>query len=45
MISNPSYGKSWKSDIKDPRFIVNHRGDPQFKLITRSKDGQFSEAV
>ncbi|VBF49764.1 type I restriction-modification system subunit M [Burkholderia pseudomallei] len=49
MISNPPYGKSWKTDLErmggktnfnDPRFIVNHAGDPEFKLITRSSDGQ-----
>ena len=49
MLSNPPYGKSWKSDadrmggktgIKDPRFIVDHAGDPEFSLITRSSDGQ-----
>jgi type I restriction enzyme M protein len=49
MLSNPPYGKSWKTDLErlggkkefsDPRFIVNHRGDPEFKLITRSSDGQ-----
>jgi len=49
MISNPPYGKSWKTDLErmggkkefsDPRFIVNHDGDPEFKLITRSSDGQ-----
>jgi type I restriction enzyme M protein len=49
MISNPPYGKSWKTDLErmggkkefsDPRFIVNHGGDPEFKLITRSSDGQ-----
>lgn len=49
MISNPPYGKSWKSDqermggkasIKDPRFIVEHAGDPEFSLVTRSSDGQ-----
>jgi type I restriction enzyme M protein len=49
MLSNPPYGKSWKTDlermggkgdIKDPRFIVNHDGDPEFSLITRSNDGQ-----
>ena len=37
MLSNPPYGKSWKSDlermggkggIKDPRFIIEHAGDP-----------------
>jgi len=49
MISNPPYGKSWKTDLErmggkkefsDPRFIVNHGGDSEFKLITRSSDGQ-----
>lgn len=49
MISNPPYGKSWKTDLdrmggkkgfNDPRFIVNHGGDAEFKLITRSSDGQ-----
>lgn len=49
MISNPPYGKSWKTDLdrmggkksfSDPRFIINHGGDPEFKLITRSSDGQ-----
>ena len=49
MISNPPYGKSWKTDLErmggkanfsDPRFIVSHAGDPEFKLITRSSDGQ-----
>ncbi|MGE5597927.1 MAG: type I restriction-modification system subunit M [Bacteroidota bacterium] len=49
MLSNPPYGKSWKSDlermggksgIKDPRFIVEHDGDPEYSLLTRSSDGQ-----
>jgi len=49
MLSNPPYGKSWKTDLermggkkefRDPRFIVQHGGDPEFKLITRSSDGQ-----
>ena len=49
MLSNPPYGKSWKTDlermggksgIKDPRFIVEHEGDPDYSLITRSSDGQ-----
>jgi len=49
MISNPPYGKSWKTDLErmggkqnfnDPRFIVSHAGEPEFKLITRSSDGQ-----
>ena len=49
MLSNPPYGKSWKTDlermggksgIKDPRFVVEHAGDPELSLITRSSDGQ-----
>ncbi|HFS5637773.1 TPA: N-6 DNA methylase [Legionella pneumophila] len=49
MISNPPYGKSWKtdldrmggkSDIKDPRFIIDYANDPEYKMITRSSDGQ-----
>ncbi len=49
MLSNPPYGKSWKTDLdrmggkkgfSDSRFIVSHDGDPEFKLITRSSDGQ-----
>ena len=49
MISNPPYGKSWKTDLErmggkkefnDSRFIVRHGDDPEFKLITRSSDGQ-----
>ncbi|MDD4162631.1 MAG: class I SAM-dependent DNA methyltransferase [Methanothrix sp.] len=49
MLSNPPYGKSWKTDlermggkgdIRDPRYIIEHAGDPEFKLVTRSSDGQ-----
>jgi type I restriction enzyme M protein len=49
MLSNPPYGKSWKSDlermggkggIKNPRFVIEHGGDPEYSLITRSSDGQ-----
>ncbi|MEW7996660.1 MAG: SAM-dependent DNA methyltransferase [gamma proteobacterium symbiont of Clathrolucina costata] len=49
MLSNPPYGKSWKtdlerlggkSDIKDPRFVTQHGDDPEYKMITRSSDGQ-----
>jgi len=49
MLSNPPYGKSWKTDqdrmggkqgIKDPRFVIEHGGDPEYSLITRSSDGQ-----
>ena len=49
MLSNPPYGKSWKTDqdrlggvkkIIDPRFIVTHDSDPDYSLVTRSSDGQ-----
>jgi len=52
MLANPPYGKSWKSDmermsgegskkdVKDPRFLIDHAGDPEYSLITRSSDGQ-----
>ena len=49
MLSNPPYGKSWKTDlermggkkeIRDPRFLIEHDGDPEYSLITRSSDGQ-----
>ncbi len=49
MLSNPPYGKSWKTDlermggksgIKDLRFVVGHDGNPEHSLITRSSDGQ-----
>ena len=49
MLSNPPYGKSWKTDLermggktdlKDPRFVISHGGDPEYKLVTRSSDGQ-----
>src|SRR5450631_2737790 len=41
MLSNPPYGKSWKSDLermggkagmKDPRFVVEHAGDQEYSL-------------
>ncbi|MDQ0468434.1 type I restriction-modification system subunit M [Labrys wisconsinensis] len=49
MLSNPPYGKSWKSDqermggkagIRDPRFVIEHAGDAEYSLATRSSDGQ-----
>ncbi len=49
MLSNPPYGKSWKSDlermggkdgIKDPRFVITHAGEAEYSLLTRSSDGQ-----
>jgi type I restriction enzyme M protein len=48
MLSNPPYGKSWKTDldrmggkgqVSDARFNVQHNGEP-LSLITRSSDGQ-----
>jgi type I restriction enzyme M protein len=26
--------------IKDPRFVIEHAGDPEYSLVTRSSDGQ-----
>jgi len=49
MLSNPPYGKSWKTDmdrmggkgeIRDPRFVIQHKDDPEYRLIPRSSDGQ-----
>ncbi|CAG1005002.1 partial putative type I restriction enzymeP M protein, partial [Anaerolineae bacterium] len=49
MLSNPPYGKSWKNDLermggkdglKDSRFLIEHAGDPEYSLVTRSSDGQ-----
>ena len=49
MLSNPPYGKSWKTDLErmggkkdmhDTRFVIEHAGDPEFSLVTRSSDGQ-----
>ncbi|MGH9427501.1 MAG: type I restriction-modification system subunit M, partial [Terriglobia bacterium] len=49
MLSNPPYGKSWKSDlermggkgsIRDGRFVISHADDSEYSLITRSSDGQ-----
>ena len=49
MLSNPPYGKSWKTDLermggkndmRDPRFMIEHAGDPAYSLVTRSSDGQ-----
>jgi len=46
MLSNPPYGKSCdlermggKDGIKDPRFVVQHRGE-ELSLLTRTSDGQ-----
>jgi len=49
MLSNPPYGKSWKtdlermggkSDLTDPRFVIEHDSEAEFSLVTRSSDGQ-----
>ena len=49
MLSNPPYGKKWKTDlermggkkgIRDPRFVIEHAGDPEYSLVTRVSDGQ-----
>ena len=49
MLSNPPYGKSWKSDLdrmggksdlKDPRFLISHGGNAEYSLVTRTSDGQ-----
>ena len=49
MLSNPPYGKSWKTDLermggksgmRDPRFLIEHAGNPEYSLVTRSSDGQ-----
>ena len=49
MLSNPPYGKSWKTDLermggkkdmRDPRFVIQHADDPEYSLVTRSSDGQ-----
>ena len=29
-----------KGEIKDHRFVINYNGDPEYKMITRSSDGQ-----
>ena len=49
MLSNPPYGKSWKTDLqrmggkkemRDPRFVIEHADDPEYSLATRSNDAQ-----
>ncbi len=49
MLSNPPYGKSWKTDLermggkknmRDARFLIEHKGDPEYSLVTRVSDGQ-----
>ena len=29
-----------KKDMRDPRFVIEHVGDPEYSLVTRSSDGQ-----
>jgi len=51
MLANPPYGKSWKTDLErlsggnkkdlsDHRFVVRHGGNPEFRLVSSSSDGQ-----
>ena len=49
MLSNPPYGKSWKTDLermggkkemRDSRFLIKHDDDSEFSLVTRVDDGQ-----
>ena len=43
MLSNPPYGKSWKTDLErmggkgacsDPRFVIEHAGDPEYSACS-----------
>ena len=51
MLSNPPYGKSWKTDLDrlcdgkksemmDTRFVTEHGDEEDYRMITRSSDGQ-----
>lgn len=49
MLSNPPYGKNWKTDqermggkgdLQDHRFIIQFGDDPEYRMIPRSSDGQ-----
>ena len=49
MLSNPPYGKDWKTDLSrmggkkgmtDSRFVIQHDDDPEYSLVTRVSDGQ-----
>jgi type I restriction enzyme M protein len=49
MLSNPPYGKAWKTDadklggkgdITDSRFVVQFKDNPEYKMIPRISDGQ-----
>ena len=49
MLSNPPYGKSWKTDLDrmggrsgmtDHRFVIQHGDEADYSLVTRVNDGQ-----
>lgn len=49
MLSNPPYGKAWKTDaeklggkgdITDSRFVISFKDEPEYKMIPRISDGQ-----
>ena len=49
MLSNPPYGKKWKTDLqrmggkkemRDPRFVIEHADDPEYSLVPSVRDGQ-----
>lgn len=55
MLSNPPYGKNWKTDLErlgqgtdrdlkknviDPRFVTDHKGESDFRMIPDVSDGQ-----
>src|SRR6185437_9226858 len=49
MLSNPPYGKSWKTDLErmggkadlaEPRYVINRAGEAEYSLVSRSSDGQ-----
>lgn len=49
MLSNPPYGKSYKTDLdrmggkkesNDHRFVIEHADDPEYSMFTKSSDGQ-----
>ena len=54
MLSNPPYGKSWKTDLermggkkemRDPRFVIEHAGDPEYSLVTGSATARCSSSL
>lgn len=49
MLSNPPYGKTWKTDeeklggkkgITDPRFVISFKDEAEYKMLPRVSDGQ-----